>query len=67
MFGQWDDKEKRMRELLVFNSVTVDGYFTDQNGDMSWAHKQDDRSGMHSPPRTQSREVNCSSAGLHMT
>jgi dihydrofolate reductase len=22
--------------------VTVDGYFTDQNGDMSWAHKQDD-------------------------
>ena len=31
-----------MRKLLVFNSVTVDGYFTDQNGDMSWAHKQDD-------------------------
>ena len=31
-----------MRRLLVFNSVTVDGYFTDQNGDMSWAHKQDD-------------------------
>jgi dihydrofolate reductase len=31
-----------MRNLLVFNSVTVDGYFTDQNGDMSWAHKQDD-------------------------
>jgi dihydrofolate reductase len=30
-----------MRKLLVFNSVTVDGYFTDQNGDMSWAHKQD--------------------------
>ena len=31
-----------MRKLLVFNSVTLDGYFTDQNGDMSWAHKQDD-------------------------
>jgi len=31
-----------MRKLLVFNSVTVDGYFTDKNGDMSWAHKQDD-------------------------
>ena len=31
-----------MRNLLVFNSVTVDGYFTDKNGDMSWAHKQDD-------------------------
>ena len=31
-----------MRKLLVFNSVTVDGYFTDKDGDMSWAHKQDD-------------------------
>ena len=31
-----------MRRLLVFNSVTIDGYFTDQYGDMSWAHKQDD-------------------------
>jgi dihydrofolate reductase len=37
-----DNKEKSMRNLLVFNSVTVDGYFTDKNGDMSWAHKQDD-------------------------
>jgi dihydrofolate reductase len=31
-----------MRKLLVFNSVTVDGYFTDKNNDMSWAHAQDD-------------------------
>jgi dihydrofolate reductase len=30
-----------MRKLLVFNSVTVDGYFTDAKGDMSWAHKSD--------------------------
>ena len=30
-----------MRKLLVFNSVTVDGYFTDISGDMSWAHRQD--------------------------
>ena len=30
-----------MRKLLVFNSVTVDGYFTDKTGDMSWAHQQD--------------------------
>jgi len=30
-----------MRKLLVFNSVTIEGYFTDKNGDMSWAHKQD--------------------------
>lgn len=30
-----------MRKLLVFNSVTLDGYFTDKNNDMSWAHKSD--------------------------
>jgi dihydrofolate reductase len=30
-----------VRKLLVFNSVTVDGYFTDKKGDMSWAHKND--------------------------
>jgi dihydrofolate reductase len=30
-----------MRRLLVFNQVTLDGYFTDRNGDMSWAHKDD--------------------------
>ena len=30
-----------MRKLLVFNSVTADGYFTDKKGDMSWAHKND--------------------------
>ena len=28
-----------MRRLIVFNSVTLDGYFTGVNGDMSWAHK----------------------------
>lgn len=30
-----------MRKLVVFNNVTLDGYFTDRNGDMSWAHKDD--------------------------
>ena len=30
-----------MRNLIVFNQVTVDGYFTDLQGDMSWAHKND--------------------------
>jgi dihydrofolate reductase len=30
-----------MRKLIVFNQVTLDGYFTDLKGDMSWAHKQD--------------------------
>src|SRR3989304_3988652 len=33
--------EQHMSKLIVFNSVTVDGYFTDKNGDMSWAHKDD--------------------------
>src|SRR6266852_9185587 len=27
-----------MRKLVVFNHVTLDGYFVDMNGDMSWAH-----------------------------
>jgi dihydrofolate reductase len=27
-----------MRKLIVFNSVSIDGYFTDASGDMSWAH-----------------------------
>lgn len=27
-----------MRKLSVFNSVTLDGYFTGENGDLSWAH-----------------------------
>jgi dihydrofolate reductase len=30
-----------MRRLSVFNQVSIDGYFTDANGDMSWAHKRD--------------------------
>ncbi|HEY8187169.1 MAG TPA: dihydrofolate reductase family protein [Pyrinomonadaceae bacterium] len=30
-----------MRKLVVFNNVTLDGYFTDKNNDMSWAHKSD--------------------------
>jgi dihydrofolate reductase len=30
-----------MRKLNVFNQITLDGYFTDPKGDMSWAHKQD--------------------------
>jgi dihydrofolate reductase len=31
-----------MRKLSVFNSVSLDGYFTDAHGDMSWAHREDD-------------------------
>jgi dihydrofolate reductase len=30
-----------MRKLSVFNTVSIDGYFADACGDMSWAHKQD--------------------------
>lgn len=30
-----------MRRLMVFNSVTLDGYFTGVDGDLSWAHKND--------------------------
>jgi dihydrofolate reductase len=30
-----------MRKLMVFNGVSVDGYFTDPKGDMSWAHHND--------------------------
>jgi dihydrofolate reductase len=27
-----------MRQLRVFESISIDGYFTDANDDMSWAH-----------------------------
>lgn len=27
-----------MRTLRVFESISIDGYFTDATGDMSWAH-----------------------------
>jgi len=30
-----------VRKLIVFNSVSLDGYFTDAKGDISWAHKHD--------------------------
>jgi dihydrofolate reductase len=30
-----------MRKLSTFNNVSLDGYFTDANGDMSWAHNSD--------------------------
>src|SRR3981189_2778033 len=32
---------KNMTKLVVYNSVSLDGYFTDANGDMSWARKTD--------------------------
>jgi dihydrofolate reductase len=30
-----------MRKLSVFDSVSLDGFFTDAASDMSWAHRQD--------------------------
>jgi dihydrofolate reductase len=30
-----------MRRLTVFNMVSIDGYFADARGDMSWAYQQD--------------------------
>jgi dihydrofolate reductase len=30
-----------MPKLIVFNSISLDGFFTDANGDMSWAHRND--------------------------
>ncbi len=30
-----------MRKLVVFNMLSLDGYFVDGRGDMSWAHKHD--------------------------
>lgn len=30
-----------MQRLIVFNNVSLDGYFVDANGDMSWAHRPD--------------------------
>jgi dihydrofolate reductase len=31
-----------MRQLIVFNQVSLDGYFVDAKGDMSWAHQARD-------------------------
>jgi dihydrofolate reductase len=30
-----------MRKLVVFNMVSLDGFFVDSKGDMNWAHKHD--------------------------
>ena len=31
-----------IRKLSVFNNVSLDGFFTDASGDMSWAHARDE-------------------------
>jgi dihydrofolate reductase len=30
-----------MQKLIVFNQISLDGYFVDAKDDMSWAHRQD--------------------------
>ena len=30
-----------MRKIKVFDQLSLDGFFTDADGDMSWAHSQD--------------------------
>jgi dihydrofolate reductase len=30
-----------MRKLMVFDQVSLDGFFVDRDGDMQWAHKRD--------------------------
>lgn len=30
-----------MRQLIVFNQISIDGYIADATGDMSWAHRSD--------------------------
>jgi dihydrofolate reductase len=32
-----------MRKVMVFNAISLDGFFTDKNQDMSWAHARNDR------------------------
>src|SRR5579859_7408540 len=32
---------RNMSKLVTYNTVSLDGYFTDADGDMSWAHKKD--------------------------
>jgi dihydrofolate reductase len=36
------NQEKNMRKLIVFNHVSLDGYFVGANSDFSWAHKGND-------------------------
>ncbi len=35
------NKIEGMRNLLVFNQISLDGFIADKNGDMQWAHKDD--------------------------
>ena len=47
-----------MRKLRVFESISIDGYFTDASGDMGWAH-----AGRDDPDFTEWVGANASSGG----
>ena len=49
-----------MRKLSVYNSITLDGYFTGANGDFSWAHRQDPK---HEPEFQEFVESNARGGG----
>src|SRR3989304_3263849 len=34
-------RERNMPKLIAFEQVSLDGFFVDGKGDMSWAHRQD--------------------------
>jgi hypothetical protein len=34
-----------MQKLIVFNSISLDGCFTGENGDLTWAHSGNDDAG----------------------
>jgi len=43
-FPQAVKGEIDVSKLIAFEQVSLDGYFVDSNGDMSWAHKDDQES-----------------------
>jgi dihydrofolate reductase len=36
-----EKRRNKMQKLVVFNHVSLDGFFADKKGDMSWAHQRD--------------------------
>ena len=51
-----------MRRLIAFEQISVDGFFVDAKGDMSWAHKHD-QEWSEFVASTRRAEARCSSAG----
>ena len=65
-----------MRKLVAFNNVSLDGYFTDSKGDMSWAHRRPDDAEWNAFTAENAKEVaakfnewgsKCAAAGLKFT